>query len=205
MLFRSAILKKIGEECGGFVDIDKRTRSMGEIQWARILVKIRGDFRSSMLEIEVEEEVYTLALWWEIRPVVRRIFSATEIRRRTEVRGDTYSSAEKRVGKELIDAGTEERHLLDDGRLLQENGSGLEPGNQIHGPMPRDWVHSDGKVAGSTSYGPNMGLKELEKDGGLAKIDGPLGRKLRDKSRWLVSQRQAHRLVIGLLNWAAIL
>ena len=67
----------------------------------------------------VEEEVYTLALWWEIRPVVRRIFSVTEIRRRTEVRGDTYSRAEKRVGKELIDAGTEERHLPDDGRLLQ--------------------------------------------------------------------------------------
>ena len=56
------ILKKIGEECGGFVEIDERTRSMGEIQWARILVKIRGDFRPSVLEIEVEEEVYTLAL-----------------------------------------------------------------------------------------------------------------------------------------------
>ena len=42
-LWSPAILKKIGEECGGFVDIDERTRSMGEIQWARILVKMRGD------------------------------------------------------------------------------------------------------------------------------------------------------------------
>ena len=49
--------------------------------------------------------------------------------------------------------------------------------------MPRDWVHLDGKVVGSTSYGLNMGLKELEKDGGLAKMDRPLGRKLRDKSK----------------------
>ena len=46
--------------------------------------------------------------------------------------------------------------------------------------MPRDWV---GRVAGSTSLGPNMGLKELEKDVGLAKIDGPLGRNLKDKSK----------------------
>ena len=128
-LWSPVILKKIGKECGGFVEIDERTRSMGEIQWAGILVKIRGDFRPSMLEIEVEEEVYSLALWWEIRPVVRRIFSEVENRRRNEVRGDMYSCAEKRIGKELVDAGTEELHLPDDGRFLQENGSGLEPGN----------------------------------------------------------------------------
>ena len=174
-LWSPAILKKIGEECGGFVDIDERTRSMGEIQWARILVKMRGEFRPSMLEIEVEEEVYTLALWWEIRPEVRRISSVAEIRRRTEFRGDMSSRAEKRVGKEVIEAGIVGLHLTDDGRLLQENGPGLVPGNQIHGSMPRDWVYVDGKKAGLPSYGPTMGRKEQEKDGGLAKIDGPLG------------------------------
>ncbi|RVW92990.1 hypothetical protein CK203_032792 [Vitis vinifera] len=172
-LWNPGILKKIGEECGGFVEIDERTRSMGEIQWARILVKIRGDFRPSMLEIEVEEEVYTVALWWEIRPVVRLIFFATENRRRNEVRGDSYSSAEKRVGKELEDAGTEELHLIVDGSVLQENGPGLVPGNQIHGPVPRDWVYSDGRVAGSTACGPNMGLNELEKDDGRPGKGGP--------------------------------
>ena len=31
-LWSLVILKKIGEECGGFVEIDERTRSMGEIQ-----------------------------------------------------------------------------------------------------------------------------------------------------------------------------
>ena len=182
-LWSPVILKKIGEECGGFVEIDEQTRSMGEIQWARILVKIRGDFRPSMLEIEVEEEVYSVALWWEIRPVVRRIFSATENRKRNEVRGDSYSHAEKRVGKDLVDAGTEELYLPVDGSALQENGPGLEPGNQIHGPLPRDWVYSTGRVAGPTAFGPNMGLKELEKDGGLAKIDGPLGRNLKNKTK----------------------
>ena len=49
--------------------------------------------------------------------------------------------------------------------------------------MPRDWVYVDGKKDGLPSYGPSLGLKEQEKDGGLAKIDGPLGRKLKDKSK----------------------
>ncbi|RVW81737.1 hypothetical protein CK203_049544 [Vitis vinifera] len=181
LLWSPMILKKIGEECGGFVEIDEWTRTMGEIQWARLLVKTRGDFRPSVLEIEVEEEVYTLSLWWEIRPVVRRIFSKAENRRRNEVRGDMYSRAEKCVGKELVGARTEKLNLPDDGRFLQENGPGLEPGIQIHGPVHRDWAFSDGKVVGSSSLGPIMGLKEMEKDIGLAKINGPLGRNLKDK------------------------
>ena len=180
-LWSPAILKKIGEECGGFVEIDERTRSMEEIQWARIRVKITGELRPSMLEIEVEEEVYSLALWWEIRPVVRRFLSAVEIRRRTEDRGDTFSRAEKRVGKDLIDTGTEGLLLPDDGMLLQENGPGLESGFQIHGPRPREWACLDGKLTGSSSHGLTLGLKEQEKDGGLAKRDGSLGRKLKDK------------------------
>ncbi|RVX17761.1 hypothetical protein CK203_004388 [Vitis vinifera] len=156
---------------------------MGEIQWARILVKMRGEFRPSILEIEVEEEVYTLALWWEIRPEVRRIPSVEETRRRPEIRGDMHSRAEKRVGKEVTEVGIEGLYLTDDGRLLQENGLGLESGNQTHGPMPRDWVYVDGKKDGLSLYGPSMCLKEQEKDGGLAKINGPLGRKLKDKSK----------------------
>ena len=67
-----------------------------------------------MLEIEVEEKVYTLALWWEIRPMVRRIFSEAENRRRNEVRGDTYPRTEK----ELVGARTEELYLPYDGRFL---------------------------------------------------------------------------------------
>ena len=182
-LWSPAILKKIGEECGGFVDIDEWTRSMGEVQWARILVKLRGEFRPSILEIEVEEEVYMVALWWEIRPEVRRINSVEETRRRTEIRGDMHSRAEKHVGKEVTEAGIDGLYPTDDGRLLQKNGPGFESGNQTHGPMPRDWVYVDGKKDGLPSYGPSLGLKEQEKDGGLAKIDGPLGRKLKDKSK----------------------
>ena len=182
-LWSPRILKKIGEECGGFVDMDERTRSMGEIQWARILVKTKGDFRPSLLEIEVEDEVYTVALWWEIRPVVRRLFSAMENRRKKEVRGDSHSRAEKRVGKELVGAGNEELQLPDDGRALQENGLGPTLGIQIHGQVTRDWAYPVGRMAGSAACGPIMGLNGLEKEGGPNKIDGPLGRKVKNKSK----------------------
>eukprot|EP00261_Vitis_vinifera_P015668 XP_010644167.1 PREDICTED: uncharacterized protein LOC104877503 [Vitis vinifera] len=196
-LWSPVILKKIGEECGGFVEIDERTRSMEEIQWARIRVKITGEFRPSMLEIEVEEEFYSLALWWEIRPVVRRLFSAVEFRRRTEVRGDTFSRAEKRVGSVLLDTGIEGQLLPVDGRLLQDNGSGLESRNQIHGSRSRDWACLDGN--GSSSHGPSLGLKEQEKEGGLAKRDGSLGRKLKDKLKVAVVPEEGP----SSSNWAA--
>ena len=110
------VLKRIGEECGGFVAVDDRTKTMREIQWARLLVKTRGDFRPSVLEIEVEEDVYVLSLWWEIRPVVRMKYSEASGRRSDKVRGDVSSHAEKGVGKELVSARLETLNLLDDVR-----------------------------------------------------------------------------------------
>ncbi|RVW72256.1 hypothetical protein CK203_054948 [Vitis vinifera] len=164
-LWSPGTLKKIGEECGGFVDMDERTRSMGEIQWARILVKTKGDFRPSLLEIEVEDEIYSVALWWEIRPVVKRPFSATENRRNKEVRGELHSRAEKRVGKELVGAGIEELQTPVDGSDLQENGPGPAPGLQFQGQENRDWASPIGRMAGPAASGPNMGLSWLKKDG----------------------------------------
>ncbi|RVW88421.1 hypothetical protein CK203_043840 [Vitis vinifera] len=182
-LWSPGTLKKIGEECGGFVDMDERTRSMGEIQWARILVKTKGDFRPSLLEIEVEDEIYSVALWWEIRPVVKRPFSATENRRNKEVRGELHSRAEKRVGKELVGAGIEELQTPVDGSDLQENGPGPAPGLQFQGQENRDWASPIGRMAGPAASGPNMGLSWLKKDGGLNKMDGLLGRKLKNKPK----------------------
>ncbi|RVW95517.1 hypothetical protein CK203_039128 [Vitis vinifera] len=154
-LWSPGTLKKIGEECGGFVDMDERTRSMGEIQWARIL----------------------------IRPVVKRPFSATENRRNKEVRGELHSRAEKRVGKELVGAGIEELQTPVDGSDLQENGPGPAPGLQFQGQENRDWASPIGRMAGPAASGPNMGLSGLKKDGGLNKMNGLLGRKLKNKPK----------------------
>ena len=67
---------------------------MGEIQWARILVKSRGDVMPSVLEIEVEEDVYALSLWWECRSVLRKKLSEEARRKSVEVRGDVASCSE---------------------------------------------------------------------------------------------------------------
>ena len=132
------VLKRIGEECGGFVAVDDRTKTMREIQWARLLVKTRGDFRPSVLEIEVEGDVYVLSLWWEIRPVVRMKHNEASGRKSDEVRGDVISCTEKHMEKELVSARLETLNLPDDLRGAQENGSDRELGNQIHGPMIRE-------------------------------------------------------------------
>ncbi|RVW51559.1 hypothetical protein CK203_066799 [Vitis vinifera] len=41
-LWSPEILKKVGDECGGFITVDEQTKTMGELQWARILVRGRA-------------------------------------------------------------------------------------------------------------------------------------------------------------------
>ena len=93
-LWSPEILKRVGDECGGFITADEKTKTMGELQWARILVRSRGDFRLSVLELEVEEEVYAVSLWWECRPVLRRNCRQEAGRQSSEVRGEEASRAE---------------------------------------------------------------------------------------------------------------
>ncbi|RVW45179.1 putative ribonuclease H protein [Vitis vinifera] len=99
----------------------------------------------------------------------------------TEDRGDALSRAEKR-----------------------ENGSGLESRSQTHGSRSREWVCVDGFLNGPPSHGSSLGLTEQEKGGGLAKRVGSLGRKLKDKLKMAVVPEQAHRLLVGLLEWAGL-
>ena len=35
-------LKRLGDACGGFITVDKCTRTLSELQWARILVRVDG-------------------------------------------------------------------------------------------------------------------------------------------------------------------
>ncbi|RVW89154.1 hypothetical protein CK203_040262 [Vitis vinifera] len=65
------ILRRIGEECGGFLTVDSQTEKLEELQWARILVKRNGEELPNVVEVWVEELCYSITLWWEIRPVMR--------------------------------------------------------------------------------------------------------------------------------------
>ncbi|RVW83597.1 hypothetical protein CK203_039272 [Vitis vinifera] len=62
-LWNPTVLRRVGDECGGFIDIDSQTEKLEELQWARILVKTDGGAKPSTLEIGIEEEAVTLALW----------------------------------------------------------------------------------------------------------------------------------------------
>ena len=66
----------------------------------------------SVLEIEVEEDVYFLSLWWEFRPVVRKkqmVCSEASGRESDEVRGDVVSHPRLRMEEELVSARLETR------------------------------------------------------------------------------------------------
>ncbi|KAJ9704892.1 hypothetical protein PVL29_003104 [Vitis rotundifolia] len=165
-LWTPTILKRVGEECGGLVAVDPLTECLGELQWARILVKARGDVLPSVLEAEIEEETYVLSLWWEVSPVLRKksVGCSAEIGRKSgEVRDDTSSHAGMRV-EEGLGGRTETLQLT--ANLMEE--SEREPGwqkakwVQVRERAPIDEVDS-----GPAKLGPSLGLKVV------ARIDGP--------------------------------
>ncbi|RVW27505.1 hypothetical protein CK203_092039 [Vitis vinifera] len=63
-LWNPTVLSRVGDECGGFIDIDSQTEKLEELQWARILVKTDGELNEYAGDW-IEEEAFTLALWWE--------------------------------------------------------------------------------------------------------------------------------------------
>ncbi|KAJ9693608.1 hypothetical protein PVL29_009528 [Vitis rotundifolia] len=143
-LWTPTILKRVGEECGGLVAVDPLTECLGELQWARILVKARGDVLPSVLEAEIEEETYVLSLWWEFSPVLRKKSvgcSPENGRKSGEVRDDISSRVGMRV-EEGLGGRIETLQMAAD--LMEE---------PEHGP---GW-----------QKGPSLGLKVV------ARLDGP--------------------------------
>ena len=70
-LWERDILRRIGDACGGFLDIDSQTEMLEDLQWARILVKLNKERPPNVVEVWTEEFCYELTLWWEIRAAVR--------------------------------------------------------------------------------------------------------------------------------------
>ncbi|KAJ9700270.1 hypothetical protein PVL29_005879 [Vitis rotundifolia] len=179
-MWNPMILRRVREECGGFVAIDPQTKSLGELQWACILVKKTGDFLPSVLEMEIEEDVYTLSLWWELRPALKNnTVGCNEVsgRKRDEVRGEFASCAGKRVEKELADAmcgpltpptegmgdqGTRERDLI--------ITMGPRPHKSDPSMGPKEARRMDGPVLSSCHMG-SKSMQEGAVDDGLE--EGP--------------------------------
>ncbi|RVW43606.1 hypothetical protein CK203_097550 [Vitis vinifera] len=149
LLWNPTVLRRVGEECGGFIDIDSKTKKLEELQWARILVRSAGGDKPSTLEIGIEEEVFTLALWWESRPTVRKI--RVDSRRWGEVRDDSKARADSRVEMEPVGERNEALVPSEEGTGRQVRKMGWEG--------TEDWAHQSGPM-GFRVFGPDLsGLK----------------------------------------------
>ena len=98
---------------------------MEDLEWARILVKIRNEVLPSMLDIVVEEACYSLSLWWEVRPEMRKVSTGSRSNggSKEEVRGDAAARATPRV-EELESVRPEALLLPTDEIDGQDSGAG---------------------------------------------------------------------------------
>ena len=126
------ILRRVGEECGGFLAVDTQTEKLEELQWARILVKVNGDELPNAVEIWVDERCYVLTLWWEVRPLLR-IFPTEKSGKRAVVDVDIGGEADTRAGKHVVEEGNDTRLEVmiqsADGMQSQTYGSGRPMGS----------------------------------------------------------------------------
>ena len=117
-LWDRAILRRIGEECGGFLVVDSQIEKLKKLQWARILVKLNGEELPNVVEIWIEDFCYALTLWWEVRSVLRAVPAGKrEMKAVTagEVGGEDYARAGKRVLEEVVVTRLEALPLFADG------------------------------------------------------------------------------------------
>ncbi|KAJ9683116.1 hypothetical protein PVL29_018914 [Vitis rotundifolia] len=103
-LWDREILRRIGEECGGFLVVDSQTEKLGELQRARILVKTNGEERPNEVEVWIEDFCYSLTLWWEVRPVLRMVSAGLRGLKAVTV-GEVGGEADARASKRVLDEG----------------------------------------------------------------------------------------------------
>ena len=99
-LWKTKVLKKIGDACGGFLAIDKITELRMEMKWARILIKTTGSPRPSTVNILEGPRSFELQIWWEVPPWVIDVCPvyARAVVKSPKEEEDGAARAEKRVG-----------------------------------------------------------------------------------------------------------
>ncbi|RVW94764.1 hypothetical protein CK203_029899 [Vitis vinifera] len=162
------ILRRVGEECGGFIAMDPRTEKLQELQWAQILIRTEGEDLPSVLEIAVEEKVYSLASGGAETGSEKGLGNRREANERTrgEVRGDGVSRADTRVEKELENSrlgGAAPVRRKDGGSGGRVGQGASQTGARHIGSLS---IHGS---CGSWAFvvRPRVGLKRKKKGGGL--------------------------------------
>ena len=188
-LWKRDILRRIGDACGGFLDIDSQTETLEDLQWARILVKLNKEKPPNVVEVWTEEFCYKLTLWWEIRPAVRMA---------RERKGKSKLVSEGAVGSEVsARAGGRVRGLVggpslevrlqsNDGTRGQSSGSGpiADPnsGVVLDGPQESCGVAPQWALGPSDASGPFPPMAFPCESGsshlGLSLVDGRASKRL---------------------------
>ena len=98
-LWKPEILRKLGDACGGFVALDKNTEMKMEVKWAKMLIKVVGKSRSSVVNILKGPRSFELQIWWEISPWVTGVYpvSSREEAKNSEEEDDGEARAVKWV------------------------------------------------------------------------------------------------------------
>ena len=96
-LWTPEILRKIGDACGGFVAVDKNTELKTEVKWVRMLVRMVGKPRPSVVNILEGPRAFEMQIWWEVPPWVSGVYPVGA--RAAEVSPEVEEEAETRAGK----------------------------------------------------------------------------------------------------------
>ena len=75
-LWIAKILRLIGDSCGGFLVVDRETTLRTKTMWARILVKLEGKKRPSIINILEGTRSFELQVWSELLPWMAEVLSS---------------------------------------------------------------------------------------------------------------------------------
>ena len=132
-------MKKIGDACGGFLAVDDETDKLGELGWARILVKLKKTEPPNTVEVAIGGARFRMQLWWELSPQHTTDASAEQKRSPSSYREDDgVSRAWERVeGAEAEVAGGNvvEKQPVSS-RLIQRQVPGQRSSALLLGQMP---------------------------------------------------------------------
>ena len=132
-LWKTEVLKRIGDACGGYLAIDKITELRRELSWARILVKTTRSPRPSTVNILEGPRSFELQIWWEVRPWVTDVYPvyATGSAKSPKEEDDGEVRAEKRVGFDGLSC--------NDDRQREETGQPDTGGQRQTGSDKANW------------------------------------------------------------------
>ena len=132
-LWKTEVLKRIGDACGGYLAIDKITELRRELSWARLLVKTTGLPRPSTVNILEDPRSFELQIWWEVRPWVIDVYPvyATGSAQSPKEEDDGEARAEERVGLDGLSC-------IDDSQR-EETGQTDTGGQRQTGPDKAEW------------------------------------------------------------------